>query len=153
MQIADATGRVAFTSIFPACYSGRWPHIHFEVYPDQASITDAANAIATSQVALPKDVCEQVYAQPGYEASVANLEDVSLVNDNVFGDDGAASQTGTVTGDVTSGYTVSLAVGVDTTTASTGGQPVGDGAPSGVPGGPGGPPPNGARPSGPPPSR
>ena len=153
VQIADATGRVSFTSIFPACYSGRWPHIHFEVYPDQASITDAANAIATSQVALPKDVCELVYAQPGYEASVANLEDVSLVNDNVFGDDGAASQTGTVTGDVTSGYTVSLAVGVDTTTAPTGGQPVGDGAPSGVPGGPGGPPPNGARPSGPPPSR
>ena len=58
-----------------------------------------------------------------------------------------------MTGDVTSGYTVSLAVGVDTTTAPTGGQPVGDGAPSGVPGGPGGPPPNGARPSGPPPSR
>ena len=151
VQIADDAGRVAFTSIFPACYSGRWPHIHFEVYPDQASITDAANAIATSQVALPEDVCEVVYAQPGYEASVANLEDVSLVNDNVFGDDGAASQLGTVTGDVTSGYTVSLAVGVDTTTAPTGGQPVGDGAPSGVPGGPGGPPPDGARPSGPPP--
>ena len=74
VQIADATGRVAFTSIFPACYSGRWPHIHFEVYPDQASITDAANAIATSQVALPQDVCELVYAQPGYEASVANLD-------------------------------------------------------------------------------
>ena len=74
VQIADATGRVAFTSIFPACYSGRWPHIHFEVYPDQASITDAANAVATSQVALPQDVCELVYAQPGYEASVANLE-------------------------------------------------------------------------------
>ena len=94
VQIADATGRVAFTSIFPACYSGRWPHIHFEVYPDQASITDAANAIATSQVALPKDVCELVYAQPGYEASVANLDEVSLVNDNVFGDDGAANQVG-----------------------------------------------------------
>jgi protocatechuate 3,4-dioxygenase beta subunit len=39
VQIADAAGRVSFTSIFPACYSGRWPHIHFEVYPDQAGIT------------------------------------------------------------------------------------------------------------------
>jgi protocatechuate 3,4-dioxygenase beta subunit len=29
VQIADAEGRVRFTSIFPACYSGRWPHIHF----------------------------------------------------------------------------------------------------------------------------
>jgi hypothetical protein len=39
----------------PACYDGRWPHIHFEVYPDAESITDASNAIATSPVALPKN--------------------------------------------------------------------------------------------------
>jgi protocatechuate 3,4-dioxygenase beta subunit len=88
VQIADDTARVSFTSIFPACYSGRWPHIHFEVYPDQASITDATNAVGTSQVALPQDVCEQVYAQPGYEASGANLAQVSLTSDSVFGDDG-----------------------------------------------------------------
>jgi protocatechuate 3,4-dioxygenase beta subunit len=141
VQIADADGRVRFTSIFPACYDGRWPHIHFEVYPDQASITDSGNAIATSQVALPQDVCEQVYAQEGYEASVSNLSRVSLDGDNVFGDDGGASQLGTVTGDVDSGYTVTLAVGVDTTTTPSGGQLPGDGAPSGA-GGPGGPPPS-----------
>ncbi|MFF0904985.1 hypothetical protein ACFYE6_15085 [Kocuria sp. CPCC 205316] len=41
VQIADDDGRVRFTSIFPACCTGRWPHIHFEVYPDQASITDS----------------------------------------------------------------------------------------------------------------
>jgi protocatechuate 3,4-dioxygenase beta subunit len=150
VQVADDAGQVGFSSIVPGCYSGRWPHIHFEVYPDQASITDAGDAVATSQVALPKEMCEQVYAQPGYEASVANLEDVSLVTDNVFGDDGAANQVATVTGDATAGYTVRLAVGVDTTTAPTGGQPVGDGVPAGLPGGP---PPNGARPTGPPPSR
>ncbi len=65
VQIADADGRATFTSIFPACYDGRWPHIHFEVYPDQASISDSTSAIATSQVALPQDVCEQVYAEDG----------------------------------------------------------------------------------------
>ena len=48
------TAGCTFTSIFPACYDGRWPHIHFEVYPDEAAITDATNAIATSQVALPR---------------------------------------------------------------------------------------------------
>src|SRR5262245_28733133 len=32
VQAADSTGKVRFTSIFPGCYSGRWPHIHFEVY-------------------------------------------------------------------------------------------------------------------------
>jgi protocatechuate 3,4-dioxygenase beta subunit len=31
---------VRFTSIYPACYPGRWPHVHFEVYPGQASITN-----------------------------------------------------------------------------------------------------------------
>ena len=112
VQVADAAGKVTYTSIFPACYSGRWPHIHFEVYPDQNSITDVKNAIATSQVALPKDTCDEVYTQDGYEASVNNLSQVSLATDNVFGNDSAAHQLATVTGDATSGYTVSLSVGV-----------------------------------------
>ncbi|WP_152363338.1 3,4-dioxygenase subunit beta [Microlunatus speluncae] len=121
VQLADADGRVTFNSIFPACYSGRWPHIHFEVYPDQAGIADASNAIATSQVALPEDVCRTVYQQPGYEQSVSNLSQVSLQSDNVFGDDAAASQLATVTGDVGTGYQVALRVGVDTTTTPSGG--------------------------------
>jgi protocatechuate 3,4-dioxygenase beta subunit len=132
VQIADAAGKVTFTSVFPACYDGRWPHVHFEVYPDQASITDASNVIATSQVALPEDICATVYTQSGYEDSVANLARVSLGGDNVFGDDGGASQLATVTGDVTNGYTVTLAVGVDTTTEAGGGggaPPNGGGAP------------------------
>jgi protocatechuate 3,4-dioxygenase beta subunit len=130
VQVADGTGLVRFTSIFPACYDGRWPHIHFEVYPDQGSISDSTKAIATSQVALPQATCEQVYAQDGYEASPANLARVSLSGDMVFGDDGGVSQLGTVTGDVTGGYTVALAVAVDTRTTPSGG-----GAPGGGPGG------------------
>ncbi|MEU0535768.1 intradiol ring-cleavage dioxygenase [Amycolatopsis tolypomycina] len=113
VQIADAAGKVRFSSIFPACYDGRWPHIHFEVYPGQADITDSTKAIATSQVALPRNVCETVYAQPGYEQSVSNLEKVDLSSDNVFGDDSGALQLATVTGDVTGGFTVILNVGVN----------------------------------------
>ncbi|MCW6006264.1 intradiol ring-cleavage dioxygenase [Micromonospora sp. CPCC 205371] len=132
VQIADPSGKVRFTSIFPACYDGRWPHIHFEVYPDQASITDSGNVIATSQVALPKDVCEKVYATSGYEQSVSNLSRVSLSSDNVFSDDGGASQLATVSGDTGSGYTVLLSVGVDTSTsAGGGGQAPGGGGPGG----------------------
>jgi protocatechuate 3,4-dioxygenase beta subunit len=141
VQVADDEGVVTFTSIFPACYDGRWPHIHFEVYPDQASITDAASVIATSQVALPQDVCEQVYATEGYTASTANLARVSLADDNVFGDDDGASQLGTVTGDVTDGYTVTLTVGVDTGTEPTSGPAPGGGG-DGAPGRPGGTPPS-----------
>ena len=124
-QIADDDGIVRFKSIFPACYAGRWPHIHFEVYPDQESITDSTNAIATSQVALPKATCEKVYATTGYEQSVANLSDLSLSTDNVFSDDLGASQLATVTGDVDSGYTAKLAVRVDTST-----EPMAGGGPS-----------------------
>ncbi|MEV6304825.1 intradiol ring-cleavage dioxygenase [Actinoplanes sp. NPDC051861] len=161
VQIADATGKVEFTSVFPACYSGRWPHIHFEVYPDQASITDSTKAIATSQVALPETTCDEVYKATGYETSVTNLAQVSLDSDNVFGEDSAASQLATVTGDVTSGFAVTLEVGVDTTTTPTGGQNTGDGRPSGAPGAPpsgapggqGGNPPSGPPPGGAPPSR
>ncbi|MGI5132221.1 intradiol ring-cleavage dioxygenase [Pseudonocardia sp. CA-107938] len=116
VQVTDAAGKVRFTSIVPACYSGRWPHIHFEVYPNQAGITDANNAIATSQVALPQDVCTAVYAQPGYQQSVTNLARITLASDTVFRDDNAAHQLATVTGDPTAGYTVALTAGVDTTT-------------------------------------
>ncbi len=141
VQVADANGEVTFTSIFPACYSGRWPHIHFEVYPDVDSITDATNAIATSQVALPEDVCDTVYATTGYEQSVTNLANVTLASDNVFSDDSAASQLATVTGDVTNGYQVSLTVGVDTsTTPAAGSAPPAGG---GTGGGMGGTPPTG----------
>ena len=122
VQITDANGVVSFTSIFPGCYSGRWPHIHFEVYPDQASISDSTKAIATSQVALPKTACDAVYATTGYESSVGNLAKLSLTSDNVFGNDGGVHQLGASTGDAASGYAVRLTVPVDTRTAPTGGS-------------------------------
>jgi protocatechuate 3,4-dioxygenase beta subunit len=123
VQVADDQGRVTFRSVFPACYPGRWPHVHFEVYPDLASTSDSTAAIATSQVALPQDACEAVYAEAGYEDSASTLSQVSLGSDGVFGDDSGALQLGLVTGDVTSGYTVVLAVGVDTTTTPAAGGP------------------------------
>ncbi|GAA1235383.1 protocatechuate 3,4-dioxygenase beta subunit [Microbacterium phyllosphaerae] len=133
VQVADAEGKVSFSSVFPGCYSGRWPHIHFEVYPDVDSITDSANAIATSQMALPEDACSAVYADSRYDGSSQNLSQTSLAGDNVFGDDSAALQLPTITGDVTGGYTATLVVGVDTTTTPSAGS-----APSGGDGGPGG---------------
>ncbi|QIM21666.1 intradiol ring-cleavage dioxygenase [Phycicoccus sp. HDW14] len=130
VQVTDDAGAVTFTSIFPACYSGRWPHIHFEVYPDEASITDSTKAVATSQVALPKATCDTVYATSGYEQSVSNLSRLSLTSDNVFGDDGGVHQLGTVSGSVSAGYAVALTAPVDTTTAPTGGSM---GGPGGAP--------------------
>ena len=112
VQATDGSGVVTFESIFPACYSGRWPHIHFEVYANLEAATDEANKIATSQVALPKDACEAVYATDGYSSSIRTFSQVSLQSDMVFSDDGGVHELGTVTGDVTSGMTVALAVPV-----------------------------------------
>jgi protocatechuate 3,4-dioxygenase beta subunit len=111
VQPADANGNVMFTSIFPACYSGRWPHIHFEVYPSLASATNVANKIATSQMAMPKATCDLVYATAGYEASIANLSQVSLSTDNVFSD-GASLELATITGNVAGGLTATVTVAV-----------------------------------------
>jgi protocatechuate 3,4-dioxygenase beta subunit len=110
--VTDGSGLVTFKSIFPACYQGRWPHIHFEVYPNLEEATDEANKIATSQVALPEDACNAVYSTAGYESSVRTMSQVSLDGDNVFGEDGGVHQLGATSGDVGSGMTVSLAVPV-----------------------------------------
>jgi protocatechuate 3,4-dioxygenase beta subunit len=113
VQAAGADGIVEFQSVFPACYQGRWPHIHFEVYPSVDKATDPANRIATSQIALPADICGTVYATTGYEASVQTFSRVSLTSDMVFAEDGGAHQLGTISGSVTDGLVVELAVPVN----------------------------------------
>ena len=112
VQTSDNKGVVTFETIFPACYSGRWPHIHFEVYANLADATGGGNTIATSQVALPKAACDVVYAVDGYDQSVANLSQVSLTSDMVFSDDGGVRELATVTGSADAGYTVALTVPV-----------------------------------------
>jgi len=109
VQETDADGRVTFTSIFPACYSGRWPHIHFEVYAGVAEATGGGEPIATSQLAFPADVCTVAYATAGYEQSVSNLAQVSLDTDMVFAD-GVSQQLASMSGDTEAGYTAALAV-------------------------------------------
>ncbi|HVK28153.1 MAG TPA: 3,4-dioxygenase subunit beta [Nocardioides sp.] len=111
VQEADDEGNLTFTTIFPACYSGRWPHMHFEVYESLEKATSAENKLRTSQLALPEDVCNDVYATEGYEQSVSNLSELSLDSDGIFSD-GYSLQMAKVTGSVDEGYTVSLNVPV-----------------------------------------
>jgi protocatechuate 3,4-dioxygenase beta subunit len=112
VQETDANGTVTFTSIYPACYSGRWPHIHFEVYEDVATAVATGPIVKTSQIALPQETNDVVYATAGYENSVRNQAQVSLARDNVFGDDGGIHQIATMAGSVAAGYTASLTIGV-----------------------------------------
>ncbi|MCZ4511011.1 intradiol ring-cleavage dioxygenase [Streptomyces sp. ActVer] len=111
VQETDAKGQVTFTSIFPACYTGRWPHIHFEVYGSLDDATNATSITATSQLALPKDVCDTVYASDGYDRSVQNMGRLSLETDNIFSD-GYDQQLATTKGSVEKGYTATLTVPV-----------------------------------------
>jgi protocatechuate 3,4-dioxygenase beta subunit len=111
VQVSDSDGWVTFTTIFPGCYDGRWPHMHFEIFRSLDDITSASNAVSTSQLALPREACEEVYAGSGYEISADNLTRVSLATDGVFRD-GATSQVATVTGAASGGMEATLVLGV-----------------------------------------
>lgn len=114
--ISDAAGRVRFTTIFPACYPGRWPHLHFEVFAGAEMAVSGKAALLTSQFALPEAECRAVYAaHPLYAASLQTLEGVSLSRDGIFRDATAAelaAQTLALTGDPESGYRATGRVGL-----------------------------------------
>ncbi|MEJ8849412.1 intradiol ring-cleavage dioxygenase [Variovorax rhizosphaerae] len=116
VQVTDGAGQVNFTTIFPACYSGRWPHIHFEVFKTVAAATTGRNASLTSQLAMPAAACSTVFnGASAYSRSVANFASVSLSSDMVFSDNSAAqiaAMTPTVTGSVAGGYAATGTIGI-----------------------------------------
>ncbi len=105
VQETDESGQVTFTSIFPAAYRGRWPHIHFEIYPSLEKATNSQNKIVTSQMALAAETANQVYASAGYEQSAENMSRTSLESDNVFSD-GYNLQIPTFTGTTGTGFSL-----------------------------------------------
>lgn len=111
VQETDANGQVTFVTSFPGCYAGRMPHMHFEIYPSAAVATSSVNKLRTSQLALPTDICNTVYATTGYSASVSALAQTSFSKDMVFSD-GTDQQLASVTGSVAAGYVASLIVGI-----------------------------------------
>lgn len=84
VKVTDSNGQVTFDSIVPGCYTGRWPHIHFEVFKSIDEITDATNNVLTSQIVVPEDVARAVYEDSKYDGSTNNLNQVSLEPDNVL---------------------------------------------------------------------
>jgi protocatechuate 3,4-dioxygenase beta subunit len=116
VQVTDGTGRVTFQTIFPACYTGRYPHIHFEIYRSFDRLSGNLVPVLTSQLALPRQVCEAVYTGAvGYTASIGNLSVSTMQADNVFDLSTAtqlASQTLSLSGSVPEGYRGAVTVGV-----------------------------------------
>ena len=112
VQETDSAGNLGFTTIFPGCYAGRMPHVHFEVYPSLAKAASAANRLKTSQFTFPMATLNEAYTASGYTASVRNLAQISYASDNVFRD-GTSLQMATVKGNATDGYVVTLTVAVN----------------------------------------
>ncbi|MDR6790414.1 protocatechuate 3,4-dioxygenase beta subunit [Sphingomonas sp. BE138] len=118
VQVTDANGRVTFTLIVPGCYPGRWPHIHFEVFSSLASATSGRYASLISQLAIPTNVCNEVFADTAsYPSSATNLARIgtSPASDSLFGDNTAAQivqQTLTMSGSASTGYTAAAIIGL-----------------------------------------
>ncbi len=112
VQSTDSSGTVTFQTIFPGCYSGRMPHMHFEVYRDANTATSFSNKLKTSQLAFDRDVCASVYAADSrYSASVSNLNRITFATDNIFSD-GYSLQLTSLTGNATDGYTATITVSI-----------------------------------------
>ncbi|SHG64903.1 intradiol ring-cleavage dioxygenase [Massilia sp. CF038] len=111
VQEADSTGLVTFSTIFPGCYAGRMPHVHFEIYPDLTKASLASNRVRTSQFGFPTATLSEAYSATGYATSVRNLASMSYATDNVFSD-GTALQIANMSGSAALGYTATLTVGV-----------------------------------------
>lgn len=116
VQVTDVDEQVTFTTIVPACYSGRYPHMHFEMFSSLSNATGGRYAVLTSRLAMSAAACNAVFADTAsYPQSASRYASVSTANDNVFGDNTAAQtaqQTPVFTGSPSAGYTASAVIGI-----------------------------------------
>ncbi len=112
VQATDSEGFLSFVTIFPGCYLGRMPHMHFEVYPSLSEASRSSQKIKTSQIAFPDEVSREVYATSGYTTSASNFKKISFSKDNVFSD-GVTLQMATITGSVADGLVATLIVAIN----------------------------------------
>lgn len=116
--ISDENGIVEFTSIFPGCYNGRWPHVHFEVFATPEDIATGRDSLLISQFAFAEADCTEVYAAKSeiYTNGTRNLGRQSLTRDGIFRDSSAAQmaqRTMAVTGDPEGSYTGTVTIGLE----------------------------------------
>ena len=98
----DSEGTAWFKTIFPGCYSGRWPHIHFEVYSSVAKAVANGPIVKTRRSrcrgrSAGRSTRRAAIRQPRQPRAT------SLSTDIVFSDDKAIHQLATVTGSVKQG--------------------------------------------------
>lgn len=115
--VSDAEGKVRFTTIFPGCHDGRWPHIHFEVFESASAAISGENSLLTAQIALPEDTSAYVYANDSrYSNGTRNLGRITIATDNVFRDNSEseiAQQTMALNGDLEDGLSGTVTIPID----------------------------------------
>jgi protocatechuate 3,4-dioxygenase beta subunit len=114
--ISDENGIVRFTTIFPGCYSGRWPHMHFEAFESIEHALNGRQSVLTSQISMPANECSAVYEQDGrYVGATRNLSRLSYETDSIFADNTEAQkvqQMMTLEGSAGDGYRGSVVIGL-----------------------------------------
>lgn len=114
--ISDAQGLVKFTTIFPGCYPGRWPHMHFEVFATNGPLVSKNDSLLVSQFAMPEEATRAVYAgNSTYAASLSTMALASMAKDDAFGDNTPeqnAALTFAMSGDAASGYLAKAVIGL-----------------------------------------
>lgn len=101
-QVADANGKVAFTSIFPGWYRGRATHIHVHVY------NSSGNSLLVTQIAFPEGdssavVLVNAATDYGYTKGMNGY--TYNAEDNVFGD-GVSTEMSSISGSVSAGFSL-----------------------------------------------
>lgn len=116
VQVSDENGKLDFVTVFPGCYPGRWPHMHLEIFTSLAQATNGHNSILTTQLALPADVCGDVYNNAkGYSGSINPFSHITLETDQCFGDNTPeqnVAMTPKMKGSIDDGYVATATVGI-----------------------------------------
>lgn len=113
-QIADSSGQVTFTSIFPGWYQSRATHIHVHVYDS------SGNSLLVTQIAFPEgtnSAVVQVNAATAYGYTKGMTGYTYNSSDNVFSD-GTSTEMSTISGSVSGGFTLDHTIYVAGSTLS-----------------------------------
>ncbi len=106
-QLADATGRVQFLTIYPGWYSGRTVHIHFMI---RTTGTDGNAYEFVSQFFFDETLTDQVFSVQPYAAK--GQRNTFNASDGIF-NNGGDQLLLDITGDNSNGYAATINIGLD----------------------------------------
>jgi protocatechuate 3,4-dioxygenase beta subunit len=114
IQFTDSGGYAELKTIYPGHYQGRATHIHVKVHiggKRTKKSYSGGHVCHTGQMLFSETVTDSVYATAPYSAST--VARVPNYQDRVFSEQGGKRSMPKLAGDVSSGITAKIALGVD----------------------------------------